>query len=124
MKLVEKVMQEVEKVTILCDLCGKSDRMPRYACNRTCERCEREVCANCQSTCEHGDDPCFCSDRTICVICKEMEPEYLPEINETYLRRDELLKQWKENSLARTPHLRAASGKEEERGPRPSTPEK
>jgi hypothetical protein len=104
MKKVEKVMQEVEKVTILCDLCGSGEGMPRYAQNRTCHRCGREACGNCQGPypdLEIEGRPVSSHEETICVICRDMEPEYLPEINETYRRRDELLKQWKENSLAR-----------------------
>lgn len=106
MRITTKSTREVEEVTILCDLCGKSAHMPRYACNRICNRCGREVCAECQGP--YHDD--FAGDEIICVICKSMEPEYLPEINDLWKQVGDLKLQWKENSLARKA---APSGKKE-----------
>jgi hypothetical protein len=94
MKTVTRETREVEVVTITCDLCG-SDKLPRFAQNRTCTLCQREVCGDCQGPYpEEGF-----GEQTICKPCRALEAKYQEPINETFRERERLMEAWKTESL-------------------------
>lgn len=96
MRKVTRSMQEVEITTILCDLCGSDKNVPRYSENRTCERCQREVCGECQGPYPEEE----ISDETICKHCKVLEAKFQPLLNEAYREYGKIKAQWKAESLA------------------------